>query len=400
MTASSTRILLVEPDYYTRYPPLGLLKLATFHKNQGDDVRLVRGKEDIDFHPDKIYVTSLFTWDWEPVWEAVHFYKTLFPHVELQLGGIYASLLPQHARLSGADVVHEGLLPEVEGVMPDYSLVPMWPSSLLFATRGCPRKCGFCSVPKLEGAPVPNSDAIRSLIHPGHKKVVFFDNNVLALPNWRDVFEECIELGVEADFNQGMDARLMTEEAAALIAKMKMPVIRMAFDYIGIRPWVEKAIERLKGHGIKGRRIVFYTLHNYVDDPDDFFERVRDLLSSGVVVYPMRYEPLCTLQKGQYVAPKWSADQLSLVAHARRVMGYGGAFPPYKGLVEKFASARNFDEAFGMRPVGGNWRVSEPIIEMALEHEQQDSIKKHYFPGWRREKNWRKIAAASSLPGR
>ena len=37
------RVLLVEPDYYTRYPPLGLLKLAAWHRAKGDEVRLVRG---------------------------------------------------------------------------------------------------------------------------------------------------------------------------------------------------------------------------------------------------------------------------------------------------------------------------------------------------------------------
>ena len=176
----------------------------------------------------------------------------------------------------------------------------------------------------------------------------------------------------------------------------------MAFDYIGIRPWVEKAIQRLKDHGIKGRRIVFYSLHNYVDDPENFFERVRDLLLWGVVVYPMRYEPLCTLQKGKYVAPAWTSEQLSMVAQARRVMGYGGAFPPYKGLVEKFARAKSFDDAFGLRarPASGNWRISEPIVEMALEHEQQGSISKKYFPNWRREKDWRKLVPLTSLPGR
>ena len=99
------------------------------------------------------------------------------------------------------------------------------------------------------------------------------------------------------DFNQGMDARLLTEESAALLARMKIPIIRLAFDYSGIRPWVEKAIAVLKDQGIKGRRIVFYVLHNYLDDPEDFFERVRDLFEWGAVVYPMRYEPLCTLKR-------------------------------------------------------------------------------------------------------
>src|SRR5437588_7464471 len=113
------KVLLVEPDYYTRYPPLGLLKISSFHKLQGDDVTLVRGKQFVSESPDRVYVTSLFTWDWRPVWEAVRFYKYLYPRADIQLGGVYASLLPEHARLSGADVMWEGLLPQVEALMPD-----------------------------------------------------------------------------------------------------------------------------------------------------------------------------------------------------------------------------------------------------------------------------------------
>ena len=394
------KILLVEPDYYTRYPPLGLLKLGASHRLRGDYVELVRGTQPVGFRPDRIDVTSLFTWDWPAVWKAVEYYKGLFPGAVLNLGGIYASLLPEHAKASGADIVHEGLTPDAEGIPPDYSLVPSWKTSLLFATRGCPRKCGFCSVPRLEGAPVPVKGSIADQVHPDHNKVVFFDNNILALPDWRGVFEELLNLGLEVDFNQGLDARLVDDEKADLLARINIPVIRMAFDYIGIRPWVEKAVNLLKDRGVRGRRIVFYALYNYVDDPEDFFQRVRDLLSWGVVVYPMRYEPLCTLAKGQFVSPRWGPRELSMVAQARRVMGYGGAFPPYKGLVQKFLSSTCFQEAFSMRPIGGNWKIPEPLIEMAYEHEQQEGIKRNYCPSWRREKDWRRTPIGTSSPGK
>ena len=39
------RVLLVEPDYYTRFPPIGLLKIATYHRNMGDSIELVPRKE-------------------------------------------------------------------------------------------------------------------------------------------------------------------------------------------------------------------------------------------------------------------------------------------------------------------------------------------------------------------
>lgn len=389
-------VLLVEPDYYTRYPSLGLLKLGAYHKNRGDRVSHVRGTKEVRPRPHRVYVASLFTWDWRAVWQAVRFYKSQYPKAEVWTGGIYASLLPEHAKLSGADVVWEGLMPEVEQIFPDYSLVPEWHSTVLFASRGCPRKCGFCSVPKLEGAPVPGEGSIKERLHPDYHRAVFFDNNILGMPNWRDIFEELIELGIEVDFNQGMDARFITDESARLLSQMHIPIIRLAFDYAGIRPWVEQAIAHLKNHGVRGRRIVFYVLHNYVDSPHGFFERVRDLLEWGVVVYPMRYEPLCTLSKNVFVSPLWTHEELRMVAQARRVMGYGGALPPYKPLIEKFSRATTFNEAFSLRPPRTPIAVPRPIQEMALEHEQASAGKKqHFFPGWRREKDWRRTVTAS-----
>src|SRR5205807_2898542 len=90
-TAIALHTLLVEPDYYTRYPPLGLLKLAALHRYQGGSVELIRGEKPPSRRPDRVYVTSLFTYAWKPVHRAVHYYRKLFPGVPISLGGIYAS---------------------------------------------------------------------------------------------------------------------------------------------------------------------------------------------------------------------------------------------------------------------------------------------------------------------
>jgi hypothetical protein len=63
----------------------------------------------------------------------------------------------------------------------------------------------------------------------------------------------------------------------------------------------------------------------------------------------MRYEPLYTLEKNMFVSPKWDIKKIDLVQQARRVIGYGGAFPAYKGLVNKFNDANGFEDAFGLR---------------------------------------------------
>lgn len=349
-------VLLVEPDYYTQYPPLGLLKLSTYHKNLGDTTELVHGTQvPVSQEPDVIYITSLFTWSWEPVWRAVRFYSTNFPSSELWLGGLYASLMPEHAALSGVrpDRIFKGVFRKAENLLPDYSLVPDWNrksrASIIFTSRGCIRNCGFCAVPQLEGPIKSCTPSIKDLIWPGHKKVILFDNNFLASPTWKKVLNEIRKLDLRVDFNQGLDARLVSRTAAKMISQVKIhKVVRLSYDYRKMGPYVRRAINLLKSVGIEGKSILVYTLYNFTDGPQDFFERMKDILRWGAVCYPMRYEPLRTLFKNQYVAPKWDAVKLNAIQRARRVIGYGGAFAPHEGMLKvKVEESKTFEDSFG-----------------------------------------------------
>lgn len=118
-------VLLVEPAYYSRYPPLGLMKLAAYYRARADEARLVRGQADLDgFDPKVIEVTSLFTYSWKPVHEAIAFYHERFPEAEVRVGGIYASLFP--GRIAEAfhyAKVQVGLSERAEGFMPNYDIL-------------------------------------------------------------------------------------------------------------------------------------------------------------------------------------------------------------------------------------------------------------------------------------
>lgn len=348
-------ILLVEPDYYSPYPPLALLKLSSYHKERGDTTELVHGLEkNVSRRADVVYITSLFTWAWKPVWEAIWFYTKLFSQAEIWLGGLYASLMPEHAALSGIqpDHIFEGIHEKAEALRPDYDLVPKWNetvgASIVFSSRGCSRSCSYCAVPTLEKRMNSIKYSIEDLLWNGHSKAIFFDNNILASPGWRRIFDELADLGLRVDFNQGLDARLVTEEVARKISKLKIDhVVRLSYDYREMEKPVQRAIQLLKAHGIDGRSILVYALYNFTDDPEDFLERIKNILRLGAVCYPMRYQPIYALYKDWHVAPKWDAERLEAVQRARRVIGYGGAFPPYEALVNKFETAGHFDEAFG-----------------------------------------------------
>ena len=145
------------------------------------------------------------------------------------------------------------------------------------------------------------------------------------------------------------------------------------WDTKGIREPLKRAVRLLKEAGFRGRKIIVYCLYNFSDNPENFLERIKDLLVWGVVAYPMRYEPLEPRQKNTYVSPNWTAEELEMIAKARSVIGYGGAFPPYEGLKKKVLGAKSFREAFSLRPPhrGGNrdtsyFLTAKPKLEVNL----------------------------------
>lgn len=368
------RVLLVQPKYYTRYPSLGLLKLSSLHKARGDSVEYHDDLRPADTEPTRIYLSSLFTYSWKPVHDAAAFYRDHYPNAWIELGGVYATLMPEHARLADVSRVHEGLMVEADGYRPDYDLVPSWQSSIMFGTRGCIRKCAFCAVPKLEGKVSGPAQSVKGLIDPRHKEVVLWDNNVLGVPNWRELVDELAEVGLKVDFNQGLDARLIDVDVAHKLRKLKINPVRMAYDIPSEKRALERAVPALAEAGFSRRKMHVYTLYNFRDSPEEFLGRVIDLLRLGVVSYPMRYEPLNSLVKNKFISPHWTPEKLEMVAKARRVLGYGGAFPPYRALIEKLESAKSFENAFELRhnvndrprvirPAAGTVEPSTPGLE-------------------------------------
>ena len=357
-------VLLVEPSYYSRFPPLGLLKLGSYFRSRGDRVKLVHGQVDLsNFVPDRIEVTSLFTYAWKPVHEAIEYYHAKFPNAMVRLGGIYASLMPERLRTFFPFVdIHIGLFEKADQYLPAYDLLKevecwnKWDSTIVFTSRGCIRHCPYCVVPKLEGHARRVIDNIDRFIFPGHKRIILWDNNFFALPDWKKVLNQLKNTGLSVDFNQGIDCRLIDEEKARMVADIRTPIIRMAFDKPDEKIAIENAVKLFNEFGIYGRKIFIYVLYNFYDQeyggdfPADFFERIQTIADLGCVSYPMRYEPLSSIQKNQFVSPYWTSDQLDMVVRSRRILGFGGAFPPYEGLVKKFKVANTFEQAFCLYP--------------------------------------------------
>ena len=100
------KILLVEPEFpippksknHSNFLPIGLLKLASYYRKKGHKFKLIRGNHPAGFYPDKILVTSLFTYWSDYVRESVQYYKKRYPKAKIEVGGIYATLMPEHCK--------------------------------------------------------------------------------------------------------------------------------------------------------------------------------------------------------------------------------------------------------------------------------------------------------------
>jgi radical SAM superfamily enzyme YgiQ (UPF0313 family) len=144
------RVLLIEPvqhkSWGTNNQYIGLLKIAAYHKQAGDTVEYVRAYEIPATPPDMILVTSMFTYWYKCVWETVQFYKFFYPTVPLLLGGIYATICPEHAARSGADQVVAGEYEKSRSLPPDPTVLPSKPRFVYSMTSyGCPNACSYCA---------------------------------------------------------------------------------------------------------------------------------------------------------------------------------------------------------------------------------------------------------------
>ena len=171
-------------------------------------------------------------------------------------------------------------------MFPDYSIYPECDYAIGFLTRGCIRRCPWCIVPSKEGNIRPYR-TWREIKRPECRNIVFMDNNVLASRHGIEQMRDMIGQDVRIDFNQGLDARLINEEVAEILSKLKwIRHIRMACDTDAMLKIVLKAVELLGRYGVKPYRIFVYML---VQDIESAERRAIALRDAGVDVFAQPY---------------------------------------------------------------------------------------------------------------
>ncbi len=345
------RVLLVEPAYNNPYPPLGLLKISTWHKRKGDDVQLIKDTlhsvaldlfekkqrcyKKLKDHYDIIYITSLFTYQARFVIESIRYYKNKFPKAQIRVGGIMATLMPEYIKERSGIEAHIGLLRGAENCPPDYSWYPNLSYSISFATRGCPRNCPFCAVRKHEPKFKVKENWPED-IDITKRKIIFWDNNWLASRNFEKDVKRLMKFqnaGItQIDFNQGLDCRLFDEDKVKLLSQIEIKPLRLAFDNCSEDGYIQKAIQLARKYGFKDIRV--YVLYNFEDNNDTleyFYYRINEINKLGALTYPMRYRPLNNVN-GQYVSDKWDKKLL-------RALKLSLMFYYTKGMITKSREA-------------------------------------------------------------
>lgn len=257
------RIGLVDVDGHN-FPNLALMKLSAFHKRQGDTVEWANAMF-ADYN--RVYMSKVFTFT--P--DNADIYRC-----EVVKGGTgyrdYDTVLPD----------------EIEHICPDYSLYPNLTAAYGFLTRGCPNKCQWCVVPAKEGSIRPNADIDEFL--DGRKEAVLLDNNVLASDWGISQIEKIVYRGIHVDFNQGLDARIISKnpDIAKLLARVKWSrYIRMAYDSSANEAHVMNAIYILHQNGIPYSKMFFYVLIR--EDTDDALQRIYQLRELGCSPFAQPY---------------------------------------------------------------------------------------------------------------
>lgn len=300
-------VLLVEPNFpipaksknHCNFLPIGLLKIAAYHRSVGDSVELHRGNFQAKNLPDEIKITSLFTYWSKQVRESVQYYKELYPSTRMEVGGIYASLMPEHAKTSGCDDVKAGLYKKgiAEDFEPAYDLVNV-DYQIVHGSRGCFRKCNFCGTWKIE-PDVTYKKSIKDEIK--KKKIVFYDNNLIANPHIKDVLSEIAEYKfsdhsrVHCESQSGLDGRILIKDPdiATYLKKARFQHPRIAWDGTYAHwPKIKDQLQVLRDAGFRSDDIFIFVLFNH----DLSYEEMRAKLDAcrrwKIRVIDCRFRPL------------------------------------------------------------------------------------------------------------
>lgn len=265
------KVGLIDVDGHN-FPNLPLMKISAYHKSKGDSVEWYEPL--FSGHMDRVYMSKVFTFTPD--------YPYYINADEIVKGGT------GYSYPDGGEELPE----EIEHIYPDYQLYKdAFPDTAYgFLTRGCPRGCDFCIVGKKEGR-CARKVADLSEFWNGQKNIVLLDANMFACKEWKGLSVQLIESGAWVDFSQGCDIRLMTDEKAEYIKRMRIKQVHFAWDRYEDKEKIVPQFERFKEiTQWDYRKLGVYVLCNFNTTFEQDLDRVYTLRELGYNPYVMLYE--------------------------------------------------------------------------------------------------------------
>ena len=329
------KVILVEPDFpipnksrnHSNFLPIGLLKIASYFRENGIEVELIRFEEDknkdynqltLDYEKPKskkkastiIFVTSIFTYWSKHVIKAVLEYKIKYPNAFIIVGGIYPSLMEEHCKNHTlCDDVITGPIPEVEKCPPAYDLVDV-DYHIIHTSRGCIRQCGFCGTyiiepdwrckKSIKEEILKNQENLYDKKKKNLKKTIFYDNNLLANEHIENILDDLIELKKEkkityVESQSGFDGRILMKKPhlAEKLKKAGFKNPKIAWDHrMGDAPKIKKQIDLLIDAGFVAKEISIFMIYNYEIPYEEMEEKRQKCAEWKVQITDCRYRPL------------------------------------------------------------------------------------------------------------
>lgn len=278
------RIGLIDVDNKDKldncFPNIALMKLSAWHKQQGDEVSwyepLITG------HCDKVYMSKVFSFTED--------YPYFIDADEIVKGGSGYCI----SLVNGKEVFDKSKdieLPyEIEHIMPDYSLYGITDTAYGFMSRGCPRGCDFCHVKDKEGRCSYKVADLNEFWN-GQKFIELMDPNTLACKEWKDILQQLIDSRAYVNFNQGVDIRMITDEKAEMIQKIKVKGVHFAYDRYEDKSIIEPKLKQFVDITKWDRhKITVYVLCGFNTTMEQNLDRIMFLRNLNIQPYVMLYD--------------------------------------------------------------------------------------------------------------
>lgn len=294
------KVGLIDVDSHN-FPNLCLMKIAAFHKSQGDDVEWCN----LFDHYDKVYMSRVFDDTY------TEDFMTAINADEIIKGG------------TGYDLKNK-LPDEIEHIYPDYGLYQDLTKDTAygFLTRGCPNDCPFCIVSKKEGRKSVKVADLSEFWN-GQKNIKLLDPNLLACKDHLSLLQQLIDSKATVDFTQGLDARLINEKNIELLAKIKVKMVHFAFDLMKNERAIIRGLKLYKDcTKINEGKTGVYILTNFNTTHEEDLYRIYAVRDLGYMPYVMVYN--------KPSAPKVTKDLQRWCNNRFIYKGSGKDFSKYK----------------------------------------------------------------------